>query len=101
MGGASYWTPDLTGTDKPEKLWALQLTSDILPMLGVEPAMGRVFTAEEDQEGHEYEVVLNHGIWQRQLGGDPHILGRRISLDGKSYTVIGVMPPGFQFAPFW
>lgn len=101
MGAAEYWTPDLTGVDRPSKLWALHITSDILPMLGIPPMSGRFFVKEEEQAGHEYEVVLSYGLWQRQFGGDPHVLGREISLDGKLYAIVGVMPAGFKFAPFW
>ena len=101
MGAAEYWTPDLTGTDRSEKLWALHLSADVLPLLGVLPAMGRFFTPDEDQPGHQFKAVLGYGLWQRQFGGDQNVLGRRIRLDNDSYTVIGVMPPGFQFAPFW
>jgi putative ABC transport system permease protein len=101
MGAAEFWTPDLTNTDVPEKLWATRVTSDIFPTLGVEPALGRTFTKSEEQVGNEYEVVLSHGLWQRQFAGDRGVLGRRIQLDGKTYTVVGVMPPGFKFALFW
>ncbi len=101
MGAAEYWTPDLTNVDRPSKLWALHITSDILPMLGIQPILGRVFLSEEDQAGHELEVVLSYALWQRQFGGDPSVLGRQISLDGKSYAIVGVMPASFKFAPFW
>ena len=101
MGAAEYWTPDLTGVERPSKLWALHITSDILPMLGIPPMLGRSFVKEEEQVGHEYEVVLSYALWQRQFGGEPGVLGRQISLDGKSYEIVGVMPPGFKFAPFW
>src|SRR5215472_2656552 len=101
MGAAEYWTPDLTGVDRPSRLSALRMTSDILPMLGVPTMLGRFFAKEEEQVGHEYEVVLSYGLWQRQFGGDPGVLDRQISLDGKPYTIVGVMPAGFKFAPFW
>jgi predicted permease len=101
MGAADYWTPDLTGTDHPEKVWGLRMTADVLPLLGVAPAMGRVFDASEDQPGSELEVVLSYKLWQRQFGGDKNILGRQMQLDNRTYTVIGVMPAGFNFAPFW
>src|ERR1041385_2643857 len=101
MGAAEFWTPDLTGVDRPTKLWALHISPDILPMLGIAPLLGRSFSKDEEQVGHEYEVVLSHGLWQRQFAGDPGVLGRQISLDGKPYTVVGVMPRGFKFAPFW
>lgn len=101
MGAADYWTPDLTQVDHPEKVWGLRLTSGVLPLLGVSPALGRVFTADEDQPGRELEVVLGYTLWKRQFAGDPNVLGRTMHLDDKTYTIIGVMPAGFHFAPFW
>ena len=101
MGAAEYWTPNLTGVDRPEYLWALHVTSDIFPMLGVQPLLGREFLPEEDQRGREHEVVVSYRLWQRRFGGDAKIIGMPITLDGEKYTVIGVMPRDFKFAPFW
>ncbi|HSM86983.1 MAG TPA: ABC transporter permease, partial [Candidatus Limnocylindrales bacterium] len=64
--------------------------------LGVKPELGRSFTSEEDQPGKNREVVLSHAVWKQQFGSDPQILGKTLSLDGLNYTVIGVMPQGFQ-----
>jgi putative ABC transport system permease protein len=63
--------------------------------------MGRVFTPDEDQPGAHPVILLSYGLWQRRFGSDPSILGRGITLGGMAYTVIGVMPPDFRFAPFW
>ena len=101
MGAAEFWTPDLTGVDKPTRLWGLHITSDILPMVGISPMLGRFFDKEEEQVGREDKVVISYALWQSQFGGDRRALGRRISLDGKSYEIVGVMPAGFKFAPFW
>jgi putative ABC transport system permease protein len=101
MGAAEFWTPDLTGSDRPEKLWALRVSADLPPLLGIPPALGRFFTPDEDQPGREREVILGYSLWQRQFGGDRNMLGRRIQLDNNTYSVVGVMPAGFQFAPFW
>lgn len=101
MGAADYWTPDLTGVDRPEKLWALKLTSNMFPILGVQPLLGRVFLPEEDQPGKEHEVVLSFRLWQRRFAGDPHVLGQKIRLNGEDYAIIGIMPKDFRFAPFW
>ena len=62
MGAAEYWTPNLTGTDNPEKLWALHVTPDIFPMLGVQPLLGRMFLPEEQEAGKEHEVVLSYSL---------------------------------------
>jgi putative ABC transport system permease protein len=98
MGAAEYWTPSLTGAGAPEKLYALHVTTEILPMLGVAPAMGRVLAPGADALR---EVVIGYGLWQRAFAGDPAIINREITLDGVAYRVVGVMPQGFRFAPFW
>ena len=101
MGAAEYWTPNLTGVDQPERVLALRITSDILPLLGVQPLLGRMFLPEEDQRGREHEAILSFPAWQRRFGGDSAIIGRSVALDGAKYTIVGVMPPQFRFAPFW
>jgi hypothetical protein len=101
MGAAEYWTPNLTSTGNPEKLWALHLTPSIFPMLGVRPLLGRVFLPEEQGAGKENEVVMSYGLWQSHFAGNPEIVGQTVSLSGQAYTVVGVMPKEFKFAPFW
>jgi predicted permease len=101
MAAAEYWSPNLTGVDSPEHITGLRLTQNLLPMLGVQPLLGREFSEGEDREGAEHEVVLSYRLWQRRFSGDRNIIGRPVRLDGGPYTVIGVMPRGFQFAPFW
>ena len=101
IAAAQYWTPNLTGRDRPEHLDALQLTADMFHLLGVNPSLGRTFIAGEDQPGNEHVVILGHRLWERRFGGDAAVVGQQITLDGESYTVVGVMPPNFQFAPFW
>jgi predicted permease len=101
MGAAEYWSPNLTGGDRPEHLTGLHVTQSLLPLLGIEPLLGRVFVAGEDRKGFEHEAILSHGLWQRRFGGDPNVLGRPVLLDGEAYTVVGVMPAAFKFAPFW
>jgi putative ABC transport system permease protein len=101
MAAAEYWSANLSGSDPAEHLIGLRLTQNLLPMLGVEPLLGRVFTAGEDQKGAEHEIVLSYRLWQRRFHGDPNLLGKPIILSGEGFTVIGVMPPEFKFAPFW
>ena len=101
MGAAEYWTPNLLGGDSPTKLWALRLTPEVLPMLGVQPMLGRFFLPAEGRGGADRVAVIGNGLWRRRFGADPAVVGKSISLDGEPYTVVGVMPPGFRFAPFW
>ena len=70
---------------------------DFFPALGVAAQVGRTFVAEEDQPGKEREVVMSYGMWKQQFAGDPQILNKSVTLDGENYTIVGVMPEGFQF----
>ena len=101
IGAAEAWSPNLTGIDKPEQIAALHVTSDIFQVLGVKPILGRTFTADEDRLGNDHEVVLSYGFWQRHFGGSKDVLGRTIEFNAEPYTIIGIMPAGFRFAPFW
>jgi MacB-like periplasmic core domain len=71
------------------------MTADIWPILGAQPALGRVFTEEEDRDGAAGTVVLSYGLWQDLFAGNGEALGSKVSLDGAPYSVIGVMPRGF------
>jgi putative ABC transport system permease protein len=88
---------NLTGQDTPERLVAARVSANLFPLLGVEPALGRTFLPEEDKFGNEKVVLLSHGLWRRRFGGDPGILGRKLTLSEEPYTVVGVMPPSFRF----
>jgi putative ABC transport system permease protein len=101
IGAADYWSPNLTGRDSPEHLRGLRVTQSVLPMLGIKPLIGRLFVPGEDQKGAEHEVILSYGLWQRRFSTDANVLGGTIALDGEAYTIIGVMPREFKFAPFW
>ena len=101
MGAADYWSPNLTGVDSPEHITGLKVTQSLFPMLGIEPMLGRLFVEGEDKDGADREVILSYRLWQRRFSLDPNILGKPIVLDGNAYVVVGVMPQGFQFAPFW
>ena len=101
IAAAQWWEPNLTGRDQPEHLRGLKLTAQMFQVLGVSPALGRTFNSDEDQPGRDHVVVLGNGLWQRRFGGDPGVVGQQVTFDGESYTIIGVMPPDFQFAPFW
>jgi putative ABC transport system permease protein len=101
MAAAQYWSPNLTGVDSPEHLTGLQVTQNMFPLLGIAPLLGRTFLPGEDQSGAEHEIILSYRLWQRRFNGDPQVLGKPILLDGQSFTIVGVMPASFQFAPFW
>ena len=101
LGAAQGWTGNLTRVDKPEAIPGMQVTANLLPLLGVPPLLGRTFNAVDEQPGGPGTLVLGHALWLRRFGGDPKIVGQAITINGKSHTVIGVMPPTFQFAPFW
>lgn len=101
IAAAQYWEPNLTGRDQPEHLRGLKLTAQMFQVLGVSPALGRTFNPDEDQPGRDRVVVLSNQLWQRRFGGEPGVVGQQVTIDGESHTIIGVMPPDFQFAPFW
>jgi putative ABC transport system permease protein len=101
MAAAEYWTPNLTGVDSPEHLTGLFVSQNLFPLLGVPPLIGRTFLPGEDQEGSEREIVLSYRLWQRRFNGDPQVIGKPVQLNDQSFTIVGVMPASFQFAPFW
>jgi putative ABC transport system permease protein len=92
-------TFNLTGSDEPERLSGARVSASIFPLLGTAPLVGRTLLAEEDAPGHARAAVLSRRLWERRFGSDPALVGKSIKLDGESYTVVGVMPQGFQF-PF-
>ena len=88
---------NITGSGEPERVQGAWMTTSLLPLLGVAPALGRNFSSEEEQPGKDQVVIIGHGLWQRRFGGDPNILEQTIMLNGNPRTVIGVMPEGFAF----
>jgi len=97
MAAVSQGRFNLTGGERPEAVAGAQVTPEFFPTIGVPPALGRGFLPEEGRAGGPKVAVLSHGIWQRRFGSDPGIVNRQIPIDGESFTVIGVMPPGFSF----
>jgi predicted permease len=87
----------LTGAGDPQFLIGYQFSANYFPLLGVEPELGRTFRPEEDKPGAPDVVVLSDRLWRRTFHADRRIVGQAIALDGHPYTVIGVMPPGFQY----
>jgi putative ABC transport system permease protein len=88
----------LSGDGEPEEVRARKVTWNLWSVLGLQPALGRVFTEDEDEKGVRV-VVISHGLWQRRFGGASDIVGRTISVNDEAYEVIGVMPQSFYFMP--
>jgi predicted permease len=88
----------LSGFGDPESLNAPRVSANFFSVLGVDPVLGRTFQAGEDVQGGPKVTILTYGLWQRRFGGDPGIVGRAVTLNGESYTVVGVLPARFQFA---
>src|SRR5260370_14839722 len=89
-------TTNLSGSGAPEQVLGQRVTANLIPMLGVPPLVGRSFTP--DEEGPEVRsVVLSHRLWRRKFACNREVVGKTILMDGQSRTVIGVMPPGFDF----
>jgi putative ABC transport system permease protein len=88
---------NLTNAGDPERLKGRRVSANLFALLGVEPQLGRVFNAAEDQPGAQHVAVLSHRLWQRRFGGDANIVNKTLTLDGEAYTVTGVMPARFEF----
>ena len=101
MTAAQPWAPVLTGSDRPVQPPGLKASVSLFELLGVSPLLGRTLVADDGSAGSEHVVVLGYPLWQQNFGGDGGIVGRSVTLDGESHSVIGVMPEGFQFPPFW
>jgi len=85
--------------DEAHFVSSLQASADLFPVLGINPLLGRTFTAAEDQPGAARVIVISHSLWKRVFNGDRQIIGKTVSLGGEGHSVVGVMPPGFQTRP--
>lgn len=94
------WSANLTDIEDPQRVQGAVVTASFFDVLGVQPALGRVFTPEEDVPDAGPVVVLSHGLWQRLLGSDPNIIGRPLSLNGAPRIVLGIMSPDFRLPLF-
>ncbi|MDT7603530.1 MAG: putative transport system permease protein [Acidobacteriota bacterium] len=90
------WQPTMTGTDEAERFDGQRVSAGYFRALGAAPALGRDFQASDDQLGGPDVVIISDGLWRRRFGGDSKIIGRQVTLDDKPYTVVGVMPDGFE-----
>lgn len=97
LAAAENATFNLTGSGEPQRVAAARITANLVPTLDVPPHLGRSFLPEEEKIGASKVVLLSHALWQRQFGSDPSLINKTIQLNGESYTVVGVMPAGFQF----
>jgi predicted permease len=91
----------LTGRSEPLQLSGFEVSPQVFHLLGVAPLMGRTFTQDETQPGHNQVVILSYGLWQRAFGGDKAIVGKTITLSGEAYDVAGVMPRSLKFPDLW
>jgi predicted permease len=92
-----YSTANLTGGQEPERVTSSNITASLIPTLGVQPMMGRLFTEQEERPGGPSVVMLSQALWQRRFNSDPAIVGKTIQVDGVSREVVGVMPADFHF----
>ena len=86
---------NLTGDGEPERIGAIRMSSNLLPMLGARAEIGRLLTSAEDAEGGPSSVVLGHGTWVRRFGSDPSVTGRKVTINGEPYEIVGVLPASF------
>ncbi|HEY1937261.1 MAG TPA: ABC transporter permease [Candidatus Angelobacter sp.] len=91
----------LTGQDRPQEVKVHRVSASYFKVLGVSAALGRTFAASENEIGNDQEVVLSNRIWRSRFGGDSQIIGHKVTLDGKSYTIIGVLPANSEFDRNW
>jgi len=91
---------NLTGKDEPERVITNRVTADYFSIVGVAPALGRVFANGDDQPGRDHVVLLDYRYWEQKFGADPNVVGKSIRLNGEEHTVIGVLPQQFQILSF-
>ena len=97
LGSFRYTNFNLAGEDRPERISGATVTADVLPLLGVSPIRGRFFQPEECSLGRDDVVIISARLWQRRFNSDPQIIGTKLLLNGKNFTVVGVMPASFDF----
>jgi putative ABC transport system permease protein len=104
MAAYGNTSKNLTGSGEPERLFGSTVSHNLFDVLGIQPMQGRGFLPDDDIPGALPTVILSYGFWLRRFGAEPQLIGKAITLDGESHTVVGVMPTGFQFphaAEFW
>jgi hypothetical protein len=97
MAAYAPWSTSMVGQGEPIQVEGANLAADLLPMLGIAPAMGRWFTVDDERSGARGVVILGYGLWESRFGGRMGAIGEKILLDGDPHTIIGIMPPEFSF----
>jgi len=92
-----WWSANLTGVETPERVQGFLVTGNFIDVLGTKPIMGRGFTDEENEPGKDGVAIITYSLWQRRFGADPNILNKTITLNTITRTIVGVMPPHFNF----
>ncbi len=98
LSGYTYGGVNLSGDPIPERVWSARILPNLLPLLGIEPALGRSFLPEE-HEGGQTVVILSYGLWQRRFGGDDGVIGQTLRIDGEQNTIVGILPRGSELPP--
>src|SRR5438105_15205282 len=97
LGAFGYTNFNLAGEDRPERISGATVTAGVLPLLGVSPIKGRFFQPEECTLGRDDVVIISARLWQRRFNSDPQIIGTKLLLNGKNFTIVGIMPAVFDF----
>jgi predicted permease len=97
LAAYTFASMNLIGGGAPERVETARMSADMLPMLGVQPALGRWFAPNEEKPGAPGTLILSDSLWKMRFGADPAVIGRNLVLDGTSFTVIGIMPASFSF----
>jgi putative ABC transport system permease protein len=100
MTAFQFASSSVVTPDGLERIGGLQISSDFMPLLGVQPMLGRVFVPEEDRPSSPHVAILSHAAWMKYFGGDPKIIGKSLTVDGQSFEVVGVMDPGFSLGSY-
>lgn len=96
VGAVRNFIVTMTGKGEAERIPSQNVTANLFELLGISPELGRTFTAEEDRAGGPPVALISHSLWQRHFGSSSTVLGQPITLDNQSYSIIGVLPPGFE-----
>lgn len=97
LGGYSWWNVNVSGVEPPERVQGFLVSSNFFQVFGATPILGRTFNADDELAGRDKLVILSYGFWQRHFGGDPNIINKQLLLNNISRTVVGVMPPDFDY----